>query len=316
MQLIRPSPPRQGTIIDLTDGSVIDLDTNPGDNDQDSEITRQVVPQWRRTHRVRGAVPVTEPTVSVVIPTLNEAKNLPYVLERLPNMVDEVVIVDGRSTDGTVAVARQLIPDCVVVLETRPGKGVALRSGFAAATSDIIVMLDADGSTDPLEIPSFVGTLVAGADLVKGSRFMQGGGTNDMELHRRLGNRALTTAVNLAFGGSYSDLCYGYVAFWRDVVPLIEPSVDGFEIETLLGIRALRAKLEVAEVPSFECPRIHGVSNLQVIRDGLRILRLIILERLRPFRPGAVERVAPAMTPVRASTWLRSLLSILGLTRR
>jgi glycosyltransferase involved in cell wall biosynthesis len=313
VQVIRPSPTRQGTTIDLTKGAVIEVDTGSADDSELEPISRNVVPRWRRTYRVRGDLPVTEPTVSVVIPTLNEAKNLPYVLERLPDMVSEVVIVDGRSTDDTVAVARELAPECVVVLETRPGKGVALRSGFAAATGDIIVMLDADGSTDPVEIPAFVGNLVAGADLVKGSRFMQGGGTDDMEIHRKMGNQALTTAVNLAFGGSYSDLCYGYVAFWRDVLPLMELDVDGFEIETLIGIRALRAGLEVAEVPSFECPRIHGSSNLQAIRDGFRILRHIILERLKPFRPGAAKRVAPALTPIRATAWLRSLL---GLTRR
>ncbi len=244
-----------------------------------------VVPQWKRPRYQRGRT--ATPTVSVVIPTLNEAENLPHVLSRLPRSVDEVVIVDGRSTDGTVSTARRLRPDCVVVLDERPGKGFALRSGFEAATGDVVVMLDADGSTDPLEIPAFVGMLVAGADFVKGSRFLQGGGTDDMERHRKFGNRILTILVNIAFGGRYSDLCYGYNAMWRDAIPAMDLNAEGFEIETLMGIRALRAGLEIAEVPSFECPRIHGSSNLRAIRDGFRILRTIIRERFRPFRPPA-----------------------------
>ncbi len=261
-----------------------------------------VIPRWKRPPRHRGRT--LEPTVTVVIPTLNEADNLPHVVSRLPESVDELVIVDGRSTDDTVDVARRIAPDCVVILEERPGKGVALRAGFEAATSDIVVMLDADGSTDPREIPAFVGMLVAGADFVKGSRFIQGGGTDDMELHRKFGNWMLTMLVNLAFGGRYSDLCYGYNAMWRDALPAMDLTADGFEIETLMGIRALRAGLEIAEVPSFECPRIHGTSNLSAIRDGFRILRTIIRERLHPFRPPAkpapVELGGGAVVDLRA----------------
>ncbi len=245
-------------------------------------------PMWKRPNGHRGNT--AWPSVSVVIPTLNEADNLPHVLRRLPDSVGEVVIVDGRSQDGTVAAARRVFPDCVVVLEDRPGKGIALRAGFEAATSDIVVMLDADGSTDPREISAFVGMLVAGADFVKGSRFVQGGGTDDMERHRRLGNWALTMLVNIGFGGRYSDLCYGYNAMWRDVLPLMDLDADGFEIETLMGIRALRAGLEIAEVPSFECARINGSSNLRVVRDGFRILRTIIRERFRRFRVPASAR--------------------------
>ncbi|MEM6283977.1 MAG: glycosyltransferase family 2 protein, partial [Chloroflexota bacterium] len=160
----------------------------------------------------------------------------------------------------------------------RKGKGVALRAGFEAATCDIIVMLDADGSTDPTEIPAFVGALAAGADFVKGSRFMQGGLTDDMEFHRFLGNWGLTTAVRILFGGRYSDLCYGYSAFWRRVLPDLALESTGFEIETEMNIRALRANLNISEVPSREKPRVHGTSNLIAIRDGLRIAKVITIE--------------------------------------
>jgi glycosyltransferase involved in cell wall biosynthesis len=220
-------------------------------------------------------------TVSVVIPALNEAENLPYVLPRIPAWVHEVLLVDGYSTDGTIEVARRLRRDIRIVRQQGRGKGAALRSGFMAASGDIIVMLDADGSTDPAEIPLFVGALLAGADFVKGSRFLQGGGTADMPLHRRLGNLGFTLGVRLLFGGIYSDLCYGYNAFWRRVLPHLQLYGDGFEIETIMNVQALRAGLKVMEVPSFEAERVHGQGRLRTLPDGWRVLKAIIRERLR-----------------------------------
>src|SRR5262249_21594456 len=212
--------------------------------------------------RARDRVPASEhPNVSVVIPTYNEAANLPYVLPGIPSWVDEVIIVDSHSTDGTADVARQLRPDVVVLQQERMGKGAALSAGFAAARGDIIVTLDADGSTDPAEIPAFVGALLAGADFVKGSRFAQGGGTDDMEWYRRLGNWGLLQLVRWRFGGRFTDLCYGYNAFWRHILPYMNlGDASGFEIETSMNIQALRAGLKVCEVPSLEARRLNGVS--------------------------------------------------------
>jgi glycosyl transferase family 2 len=229
--------------------------------------------------RVARRRPAGQVSVSVIIPALNESRNLAHVLPRIPTWVDEVVLVDGGSEDGTVEVALALLPDIRVVRELRPGKGVALQSGFRAARGDIIVTLDADGSTDPAEIPAFVGSLLAGADFAKGSRFAQGGGTRDMEFLRLAGNWGLRMLVRIGFGGRYSDLCYGYNAFWRRVLPILEGDADGFEIETLMNVRALAAGLRVAEVASHEAPRIHGQSHLSTFRDGFRVLRTILRER-------------------------------------
>lgn len=239
--------------------------------------------------------PRTSPTVSVVIPTLNEADNLPHVLPRIPSWVDEVVLVDGRSTDATIEVARELRPDVKVVLESRPGKGVALRRGFEEASGDIVVMLDADGSTNPDEIGSFVRTLRSGADFVKGSRFLQGADSLDISPFRKLGNWGLTTLVRLLFGGRYSDLCYGYAGFWKRVLPELHLDGDGFEIETVMNVHALRAGLMIIELPSVELPRINGESNLRPLRDGWRILRVIMRERARSSgsRPGRIRAGLP-----------------------
>lgn len=220
------------------------------------------------------------PTVSVIIPTLNEAANLPHVLPHIPPGVHEIIIVDGHSKDNTVEVARSLCPSARILQQEGRGKGAALRTGFRAATGDIIVMLDADGSTDAREIPRYVSMLLTGADFAKGTRFVQGGGSSDMTFIRKLGNWGLTTIVRVLFGESYSDLCYGYNAFWSWVVPILDMNAPGFEIETLMNIRVIKARLNIIEVPSFEYERIHGISNLNAVRDGLRILRTIVREWL------------------------------------
>ena len=220
------------------------------------------------------------PRVSVIIPALNEADNLAHVLPFLPDLIDEVILVDGHSTDRTIAVARELRPDVRVVTQTHRGKGNALACGFAVATGDIIVMLDADGSTDPNEIPLFISGLLAGADFVKGSRYMEGGGSHDLTRIRRYGNTFLTGTVNALFGVRYTDLCYGYIAFWRRCLPQLTVDCTGFEVETLLTVRAARASLEVTEVPSVEHNRNSGESNLRPVRDGLRVLRTIMRERI------------------------------------
>ncbi len=232
--------------------------------------------QPARSAEQTGKTPGDIVGVSVVVPAMNEELNLAHVLPRIPGWVQEVILVDGNSKDRTVEVAREILPDIIVVNQDRSGKGAALRAGFQAARGEIIVMLDADGSTDPAEIPAFVGALLSGADFVKGSRFLQGGGTADMEWYRKLGNWGFLQLVKWRFGGNFSDLCYGYAAFWRDTLEqfALEES-DGFEIETSMNIQALRSNLRLAEVPSFEHLRIHGTSNLRTIPDGWRVLKTI-----------------------------------------
>jgi glycosyltransferase involved in cell wall biosynthesis len=248
----------------------------------------------------------SSPTVSVVIPTLNEERNLPHVFAKLPANIDEVIVVDGGSVDRTVAVARELRPDVVIVHQTRTGKGNALACGFAACTGDIIVMIDADGSTDPAEIPLFVAELHAGADFVKGSRFSKGGHSHDITPLRKLGNDGLNVVVNVLFGTKFTDLCYGYNAFWRRVVPTLGlPDIalprpadgsklwgDGFEIETMINIRAAADGMKVGEVGSIEHARIHGASNLNTFRDGARVLRTIFSEYGRMCTRRKLDRTA------------------------
>ncbi|PWT75032.1 MAG: glycosyltransferase family 2 protein [Chloroflexi bacterium] len=246
--------------------------------------------------------------ISVVIPALNEARNLPFVLEALPPGMHEVILVDGHSVDGTMAVAQRVRPGTKIVQQTRRGKGNALACGFAQATGDIIVMLDADGSADPCEIPLFVAALHAGADFAKGTRFAWGGASRDITRFRRLGNAALNRLVNLLYRTHYTDLCYGYNAFWRYLLPVLDlPPIDtaaasangmvwgdGFEIETLINVRAAHTGARITEVGSTERARLHGVSNLNAIQDGFRVLRTILAERRRV---SLIERTARNTRP-------------------
>ncbi|MFI6445771.1 glycosyltransferase family 2 protein [Kitasatospora sp. NPDC050543] len=221
-------------------------------------------------------------TVSLVVPACNEARNIPWVFEQIPRCVDEVILVDGSSSDATVPVARHCLPSVRSVQQSGPGKGNALRTGFAAASGEYIVMMDADGSMWPGEIPHFLHFLDNGYDFVKGSRCIAGGGSLDFTRIRSLGNRVLLTVVNRLYHATLTDLCYGYCAFRRDFLETLDLRSSGFEIEAEMVAHALRSGLRIAEVPSLELPRRSGRSHLHAVSDGRRVLRTLLAER-----PGA-----------------------------
>jgi glycosyltransferase involved in cell wall biosynthesis len=213
--------------------------------------------------------------VSAVIPTLNEAANLPWLLPRLAT-VDEVIIVDGESVDGTADTARRLRSDALIISQPPRGKGAALRTGLMAATGDVIVSIDADGSMDPREIDAFVALIGCGFDIVKGSRYCVGGGSDDLTALRRAGNRWLTRLANALYGARWTDLCYGYIALRRSALDRLVLTADGFEIETELCVNAIGAGMRIAEIPSFEFNRRTGESKLSTGRDGFRVLRTML----------------------------------------
>jgi hypothetical protein len=219
--------------------------------------------------------------VSVVVPAMNEEQNIGHVLKRLPEGLHEVILVDGNSEDNTIEAAREACPEIRVLVQNGRGKGDAFRTGFAAVTGNLVVMLDADGSADPAEIPSFIEALEAGADFAKGSRYLDGGGSADITVLRKLGNSVLSGTANLLHGTHFTDLCYGYNAFWARCLPFISLDVPGFEVETLINLRIAGAGMKITEVPSYEENRISGQSNLRTFRDGFRVLGTILGEARR-----------------------------------
>jgi glycosyltransferase involved in cell wall biosynthesis len=237
-----------------------------------------------------GANSAVRPRVSLVIPVRNEARNIGWVLEQVANDVDEIILVDGNSTDVTLITARRCRPDIRVVAQQGTGKGSALRTGFLAATGDVIVMMDADGSMSPQEIRHYLHFLANGYDFVKGSRFISGGGSLDITPFRGLGNWFLLTVFNTVYDAHLTDLCYGYCAFHRRYLDHLHLSATGFEIEAEMTVRAMQAGLRIAEVPSLELPRRTGASNLHAIRDGIRVLRTV----LRHHRSGVTGHLYQA----------------------
>jgi len=263
-----------------------------------------------------------KPRISVVIPTFNEAKNLPHVFRLLPDDLHEVIVVDGRSVDGTIETAKRLRPGVRVEIQNRRGKGNAMACGFAAVTGDIVVMLDADGSADAREIPRFVAVLEAGADFAKGTRFAVGGGSADITPMRAWGNRWLNRVANVLFGTHYSDLCYGYNAFWVHCLPtlglggseLISDEKrwgDGFEIETIINTRIAKGGLRIVEVPSFEHARIYGASNLNTWRDGCRVLAALVTERLNSSGAGRPE-LSDSMLAANSTEYTDDRVAVVG----
>jgi len=235
-------------------------------------------PDRRRTRNTK---------ISVVVPAMNEEKNIGQVLSELPDGLHEVILVDGNSKDNTIEAARQACPEIRVTSQSGRGKGDAFRTGFAAVTGNLVVMLDADGSADPAEIVRFVEALEAGADFAKGSRYMDGGGSADITKLRSFGNTVLSGTANMLHGTDFTDLCYGYNAFWARCLPFISLDVPGFEVETLINLRMASAGMKIVEVPSYEKERIYGESNLNTFRDGFRVLGTIFREarRRRSLRP-------------------------------
>ena len=222
--------------------------------------------------------------VNVIIPTLNEEKNIGDVIYRLKRIgVKEILIIDGHSKDSTVEFAGKL--GAKVILQNGRGKGAALRQAFedSCISGDIIVIMDADGSMAPEELSQFIKAIETGADIAKGSRFLPSGGSEDMTPLRRVGNKILTEVLNFLFFTKYTDLCYGYIAFTNEALRKLSNYLvsKNFEIETEICIKSKTLGIHVIEIPSFERSRRYGTSNLNTLKDGFSIFKLILGEALK-----------------------------------
>ena len=219
-----------------------------------------------------------KPKVELIIPTLNEEKTIGYVIEKSFFYVDKVLVIDGGSDDNTVKIAKE--KGARIIFQNGRGKGAALKEAFDYVDSEIFIMLDGDGSMRPSEIPIFLNEIYSGADIVKGSRYISEGGSDDLSLLRKFGNTLFTILVNIIWKSNFTDLCYGFMAFKKEAAKKLSPILrsNGFSIETEIIIKAQKLDLVVAEVPSFELKRFFGKSKLKTFRDGLSILLTILRE--------------------------------------
>jgi len=219
-------------------------------------------------------------SITALICTLNEEEALPHVLPRIPDWVDEVLLVDGHSTDNTVTVAKRLRPDVRIVHQAKRGKGDALKYGIEQANGAIIVTLDADGTTDPQDMPRFVEPLLRGYDFVKGSRFALSRPVGKPR-HRIFGNWVIVTTHNILYRTNYTDLCSGYNAFWKQAIARIDLSGWADQEEPLLNARVRKAGLKVLEVGHHDKGRTDGETKQPSWRQGSGAIRTVIRERFR-----------------------------------
>lgn len=258
-----------------------------------------------------------DPRVSVVVPAKNEAANIVEILPYLKEFHEVVVVVSEKDHESADA-ARAALPSAKVIHQTRVGKGNALACGFAEVTGDAVVMYDVDGSADPHEIPLFIKALTDGADLAKGSRFCPGGGSQDITPVRALGNKGLNILASVLTRTRFTDLCYGYNAFWKDQLYMLDlpdtevasPEMmrgDGFEIEALIIGRFALSGAAITEVPSFEFERYYGRTNLNTFRDGFRVLWTIVQDRryARQIRNLAKRRNTSRTAQPNRPAWMK-----------
>jgi len=216
--------------------------------------------------------------ITAIICTLNEESNLSLVLPRIPAWVDEVLLVDGHSSDNTIAVAQKLLPRITVLRQPGKGKGDAIKYGVKHAKGELIVTLDADGSTDPDNLKRFIQPLLDGFDFVKGSRFL-GQKQPRMPTYRRFGNWVLVMTSNLLFGTKYTDLCSGYNAFRKEAFSKFNLIYDGFEMEQEMNVKIKKLGLKVIEIDCIDRGRNAGASKVGAIKQGFKDFIIIIKER-------------------------------------
>ncbi|VVB77122.1 Glycosyltransferase AglJ [uncultured archaeon] len=225
----------------------------------------------------KGKLLASGKLVSIVIPALNEERNMGPVLSGVKRQMSgynyELIVVDGHSRDRTADVARRM---GAKVMYDELGKGSALIRGLGAAKGEILVSMDADLSNEPRELKLLIDAIDIGYDLCTGSRFLMGGGSEDISSLRVFGNKFFVFMVNSLFSANYTDLCYGYRSFRKSAFAKLDLEEVGFGIETEINIKAVKKGLKIIEIPSTEKKRAAGEGKLTTFGDGFVILKTII----------------------------------------
>jgi glycosyltransferase involved in cell wall biosynthesis len=216
--------------------------------------------------------------VCAVLAAYNEAPNLPKALEGIRAVLkpdDDILVVDDGSKDNTSEVAKECGAR-VVRQEPNQGKGAAIRRGLKEATGDIILFIDVDGQDDPAEIPKLLAEMEKGADLANGSKFIGHIDKGAISLPNWFGNQFMSGLISLLYGQKITDSQAGYRTFRRSKIAGINWTSTEYEIETEMLIKSIKKGLKVVEVPVGRYERTAGATSFKRIRNGLRILWMII----------------------------------------
>lgn len=218
--------------------------------------------------------------VSVVIPAMNEAENLRLVLPKVPRTeeIREVILVDGGSIDGTTQVARAILPTIRIVRQSGKGKSDAVRCGVEASRGEFVLVMDADGSHAPSDIPRFIDYARMSYDLVKGSRLLPGGQSYDETRVRRFLVKLTDVIANTLWGTDFTDIVFGMLLIHRQRFLDLHLTSNGFAIESQCMARAARFGYKIKEIPVVEQPRLKGRSHLSIFRDGWYIGSTVFAE--------------------------------------
>ncbi len=206
---------------------------------------------------------------------LNEIEAARVIIPQInKKWVDEIIVVDGGSTDGTVEFVKS--QGLLVQSQSRRGFGTGMLQGLKMAKGDVVVEFRPDGNSIPNDIPRLIAKIQEGYDLVIASRYLGGAKSDDDDRLTAFGNWMFTTIVNVLFGARYTDALVGTRAFLREKALSLAFDVPGLSWPCQSSIRFARAGLKIAEIPAREPPRIGGVRKMHPFRTGWEICKLIV----------------------------------------
>lgn len=216
--------------------------------------------------------------VSVLIPTKNEEGCIGRVLKEIPrDIVNEVVIIDGQSTDGTREEAKKFLKkNDKLIRQKKIGFGDAFLEGIKLVRGEIIIMMDADGSHNPQDIKQIMNKIKDGFQFVLASRYAKGGKSYDDSLFRLIGNKLFTWMTNFVHGTNITDSLYLFTAISKKNFNELNLKSTGFEFCTEIIVKAHKKGLKFAEIPVIERKRYAGKSKVHAFSHGLKILRMIL----------------------------------------
>jgi len=215
---------------------------------------------------------------TLIIPAKNEEGAIGKVLQEIPKkLVQQIIVVDGRSKDKTIREVRANLRrgKDILMIQKSNGYGGAFIEGIKQTKGNIIIMMDADGSHNPADIPFLIKKIEEGYEYVMASRYMVGSKSYDDTFIRWLGNKVFTLLTNIIHGTRVTDSLYLYTAITKKGLDQLKLTSPGFEFCTEILVKAHNAGLRFAEVPAIERKRYHGDSKVNALLDGLRILKMI-----------------------------------------